>query len=141
MRPEPHLDKQFYIIGWVCIAMLSGYVFLREILHIDIIDYMPLCVFHKYTGYYCPGCGGTRAAFALVRGNLLKSIYLHPFVPYTVILGGWFMISQTIQRISRGKLPIGLHFRMIYVWIALGLVLFNFLWKNAVLLFTGTSLM
>ncbi len=141
MRPEPHFDKQFYIIGWVCIAMLLTYVFFRNVLHIDIIDYMPGCVFNKSTGYYCPGCGGTRATFALIRGKILKSIFLHPFVPYTAILGGWFMISQTIQRISRGRLQIGLHFRMIYIWIALGLVLLNFLWKNGVLFFTGVALM
>lgn len=141
MRPEPQFDKQFYILGWGCIAIVFLYAGLREFLQIDLIDYMPSCILHKFTGFYCPGCGGTRAVFALMRGNILRSLYLHPFVPYAVFLGGWFMISQTIQRISNNKIRIGLHFRMIYVWIALGLVAFNFLWKNGVLLFTGVALM
>ncbi len=141
MRPEPELDKQFYMIGWGCIAVALLYIGLRELLHVDIIDYMPPCIFHKVTGYYCLGCGGTRAVFALARGNLLRSLFLHPFVPYVAIVGGWFMISHTIQRISRNRLRIGLHFRMIYLWIGLGLAVFNFLWKNGVLLFTGVALM
>lgn len=141
MRPEPSLDKQLYSLGWSCIAVILIYVGLRTFLNINLINYIPPCIFHKLTGFYCLGCGGTRAVFAFARGDFLRSLFFHPFVPYAAVLGGWFMISQTIERISKGKLRIGLHFRMIYVWIALGLVAFNFLWKNGVLLFTGVALM
>ena len=47
------------------------------------------------------------------------------------------MTSQTIERLSRGKIKIALHFRMIYVWIALALIVMNVVWKNGVLLITG----
>lgn len=140
MKPEPSQDKNFYIIGWACILFALIYVGLRTICKIDLIDYTPPCVLHEVTGFYCPGCGGTRAIFALVRGDFLRSLFLHPFVPYAIIIGGWFMISQTIELVSRGRFKIGLHFRMIYVWIGLALVVINFLWKNGVLLFTGVSL-
>lgn len=141
MRPEPSHDTNFYIIGWSCIGLIFTYVGMRYMLHIDLIDYMPSCFFYTATGFYCPGCGGTRAVFAFMRGDILKSIFFHPFVPFVLIVGGWFMISQTIQRLSHGKIQIGMHFRMIYVWISLILIAINFLWKNVVLLFTGIALM
>lgn len=137
MKKESSQDIYFYIIGWCGIALILLYIILRNVFHFDIIDYANGCTLNKWTGLYCPGCGGTRAVFALARGNLLKSLYLHPFVPYTAVVGGWFMMTQTIERLSRGKLKIALHFRMIYVWIALALILLNVIWKNAVLLATG----
>ena len=99
---------------------------------------MPL---HAYTGYYCPGCGGTRATFALLHGHLIRSFVLHPFVPYTAVFGGWFMLSQTLQRISRGRLHIGMHFRPLYMWLALAIIVVNCIVKNMLILFCGIHLL
>ena len=32
--------------------------------------FYPVCLFHALTGWNCPGCGGTRAAYALLHGNI-----------------------------------------------------------------------
>ena len=40
------------------------------------------CLFHLLTGLYCPGCGGTRAFLALLRGDLSLSLSYHPLVAY-----------------------------------------------------------
>ena len=29
--------------------------------------WLPKCLFHEWTGLYCPGCGGTRALYALLQ--------------------------------------------------------------------------
>jgi len=137
MKKESSQDICFYIIGWCAIAIVAAYCLLKYIFDFDIIDYMLPCTLYTWTGFYCPGCGGTRAVFALMKGQLLESFYLHPFVPYIAIVGGWFMISQTIERLSRGKIKIALHFRMVYVWIALALIFINVIYKNVVLLLTG----
>lgn len=99
------------------------------------------CPLHAYTGYYCPGCGGTRATFALLHGHLIRSFVLHPFVPYTAVFGGWFMLSQTLQRISRGRLHIGMHFRPLYMWLALAIIVVNCIVKNMLILFCGIHLL
>jgi hypothetical protein len=40
------------------------------------------CVFHRVTGLYCPGCGGTRAMHALVHFDLPGALAMNalPFV-------------------------------------------------------------
>ena len=51
------------------------------------------------------------------------------------------MISQTIARLSRKRLAIGMHYRDIYLWLALLLVVLNCLIKNAALLFFEVDLL
>ncbi|MGD0251095.1 MAG: DUF2752 domain-containing protein [Verrucomicrobiota bacterium] len=36
--------------------------------------FYPVCLFHKLTGLNCPGCGGTRAAYQLLHGHLLRAL-------------------------------------------------------------------
>lgn len=78
---------------------------------------------------------------ALLHGHLIRSFVLHPFVPYTAVLGGWFMLSQTLQRISRGRLHIGMHFRPLYMWLALAIIVLNCIVKNMLILFCGIHLL
>lgn len=99
------------------------------------------CMVHLLTGFYCPGCGGTRAVYALLQGQFVRSLVLHPIVPYTAVIGGWFMFSQTVERLSRGRLKIALHFRDVYLWTALGLILLNVLVKNLALILWGVDLL
>ena len=47
------------------------------------------------------------------------------------------MLSQTMERVSCGKLKVGLHYRDIYLWIALAIVVINCLVKNLILAITG----
>ena len=140
MKKDTSQDRYLYIIGWIGIGILLAYLVLKYVCHIDLIDYAGPCVLHTLTGFYCPGCGGTRAVFAFFQGELWQSFLLHPFVPYLGILGGWFMISQTIERLSCGRVKIAMHFRMVYVWIALILIFGNFIWKNLVLILEQTAL-
>lgn len=38
----------------------------------------PACMFRALTGYYCIGCGLTRALHALVHGNLVVAFSMNP---------------------------------------------------------------
>lgn len=134
MKKESAQDIYFYIIGWCGIALILIYLIVKNVFGFDIIGYSLPCTLYTWTGFYCPGCGGTRAIIALAKGKILESFYLHPFVPYAAFVGGWFMLSQTIERVSKGRIKIALHFRMIYVWIALALIAINVIYKNAMLL-------
>lgn len=50
-----------------------------------------ICPFALCTGMACPGCGMTRAASRLIRGDLSSAVSFHPLVPAIALLaiGGW----------------------------------------------------
>ena len=54
-------------------------------------DGVTVCPFALLTGMACPGCGMTRAASYLVRGDFSTALTYHPLVPLIALLsvGGW----------------------------------------------------
>lgn len=42
------------------------------------------CAVHALLHVYCPGCGGTRALYAALRGNIIASLGYNP----AIVLGG-----------------------------------------------------
>ena len=75
----------FYAIVALALAALgSGAVlFFFDPTH---YGFYPICLFHKLTGWNCPGCGGTRAAYQLLHGHLLRA--LHDNALFILILAG-----------------------------------------------------
>lgn len=47
----------------------------------------PGCPFHAWTGLPCPGCGSTRAALALLRGDFTGALALNPLATLAIVLG------------------------------------------------------
>jgi len=45
---------------------------------------IPGCFFHKMTGLPCPLCGGTRAASALLHGDITRALALNPLSLFAV---------------------------------------------------------
>lgn len=134
LKVPANYDNGMYITGWCLMGCLAFYFLFSFITGYHITDKMLPCTLHTLTGLYCPGCGGTRAMISLFRGDLLHSFIYHPLVPYTAVICGWFMISQTIQRLSRNRLRIGMHYRDFWLWGALVIVAANFLLKNILLI-------
>lgn len=54
-------------------------------------DGVTVCPFALATGMACPGCGMTRAASMLLRGNLDAALDFHPLIPLLAvqIAAGW----------------------------------------------------
>jgi len=59
------------------------------------------CLVLSATGVSCPGCGMTRAAAALLRGDLRGAWMFHPLAPFVAIQGlivwawwGWVAFSR-----------------------------------------------
>lgn len=133
MGTDSRLDRAVYRIGWCLLGLAVLYVLLARAFQFSVFKYQIPCLFHRVTGYYCPGCGGTRAVRALLAFRIADSIRYHPIVPYGALLGGWFMVSQTIERLSRGRVQIGMRCRNIYLWIAVAILAVNVLVKNLLL--------
>ena len=50
------------------------------------------CLIASTTGMPCPGCGGTRAFLALLKGDITGSLRNHPLlIPSAAIMGAYFI--------------------------------------------------
>ena len=44
------------------------------------------CIYKKYLGVECPGCGMQRALIELLKGNLLESLKVYPALLPTIFM-------------------------------------------------------
>lgn len=58
--------------------------------------WLPPCLFHKFTGLYCPGCGTTRGLHALLHGRIIAALKYNvitvgamPILAYSVAILIW----------------------------------------------------
>lgn len=88
------------------------------------------CIWDKYFGFYCPGCGGTRAVYALLQGHFLLSLWYHPLVLYAAVIFSVFMASQMAARLTRYRYFRGIRFHNWYLIGAVIIIIVNFVLKN-----------
>jgi len=63
-------------------------------------SFYPRCAFKTMTGLDCPGCGGTRAAHALLHGRVGDAFRLNPLL---FVLGGVVLVAS--PKLVRGQQP------------------------------------
>ncbi len=123
-------QNALFSIGWaVAVLFAAGYAAV-SLLRIPMEKLVPPCMLRTITGLYCPGCGGTRAVIALLHGDILYSLYCHPAVPYGAAMFAWFLFSNTVQRISRDRIHIGMRYRHIYTAAAVALIAASMIFHN-----------
>ena len=91
----------FFVIVVLAVAVLgSGAVlfFFDPTQH----GFYPSCLFHSLTGWNCPGCGGTRAAYQLLHGHLLRALQDNALFVLTLTAltarGAWFVMQKIRNR-------------------------------------------
>lgn len=98
-----------YVISLVVGGILAASLIFFLIAGKQLIQ-LPACIIYEKTGFYCPGCGGTRSVLALLQGDFLKSLWYHPVVLYTVILYLTYLCTETGERVFSVKRRIPDHF-------------------------------
>lgn len=98
------------------------------------------CPFKYVTGFYCPGCGGTRAVWYLLHGHILLSIQYHPLVFYMALMivvesVGYLLAKRT------GKTWMYMGRYGLVISLGVAIVLINWVFKNYMLVARGIDLL
>ena len=75
------------------IIYITGILFIIFFLKYDIG--IP-CVFHMLTGFYCPGCGATRAIRALMKFNIYEAFRYNSLIVILFPLGLVYFIYKYV---------------------------------------------
>ena len=136
MKTDKKTDRICYIAGWCILAVIALIAIFLKTADISLTEWIRPCLFHRVTGFYCPGCGGTRAVAALIHGRFLQALWYHPLVPYGAVLFGGFMLTQAMKRMGIRGIK-GWKYHNWYLYGAVALILVNFLVKNGLRLGWG----
>ncbi len=131
-------DKCLFLFGniFLIIGIIVGIIV--------VVAHIPLgtgedCSFHRFTGLYCLGCGGTRAMLAFLKGDILTSMRYHVFTTYSLVWYILFMGSHYVSLITKGRIK-GMRFRLRYIIIGVILLVGHFVIRNLMLVKYGSIL-
>jgi hypothetical protein len=79
--------------------------------------FFPRCPLYLLTGLYCPGCGGLRAAHALLHSRISDALAWNPLVVCILPLGAWYVACRYFRWRTLPLTFSGAHFA--YFWLAL----------------------
>ena len=128
---EPVSDRTIFYIGLAAGILLAAGWFIYRRYFENLI--MGECAFKRATGFYCPGCGGTRAVDSLLSGHFIRAFIYHPFVPYCLIMWILYEGSHLFEILHVPHIK-GMKFRTAYMWIGLGILFLNWIVKNVLLI-------
>ncbi|MFC8345450.1 DUF2752 domain-containing protein [Streptomyces sp. NPDC057280] len=83
----------------------------------------PVCPLLRYTGLYCPGCGGLRSAHAFVHGDVMAALHANA-VAVLGYLGFAVLWTVWVVRAARGR-PMRVDLGPLHLW-TLGMLLLVF---------------
>jgi hypothetical protein len=90
------LGRMIVLIGSPFAVLLGGlYIYIFDPNKQSIL-YVP-CAFYESTGYYCPGCGNTRALHALVHLRLLEMIDHNLLFPFLFFSVAWLLLGEYLN--------------------------------------------
>ena len=97
------------------------------------------CIFHKLTGFYCPGCGITRMIFAMLRFDFYQAFRFNPFVFLLLIVYSVYLFIYIIVKVKLKKeliIPRYLYYVLLVITIVFGILrnteLFSFLMPTVI---------
>jgi hypothetical protein len=84
--------------------------------------FYPLCMFHRLTGWDCPGCGGLRATHQLLHGHLGEALRLNALVVLAVpvlmaLAWRWLWVRVRGRRVPPKPLA------TLWIWLLLAVML------------------
>ncbi len=125
-----NLDRRMFVYGLVpgvpAIALILVYAFL-------VPNYgYSTCAFYALTGYYCPGCGCTRAVRSFFHGHFISSFLYNPIVVYCMVMYLLYEGSHLLEILHVPHIK-GMKFRYGYIYAGIVILLGNWVIKNTLM--------
>jgi hypothetical protein len=93
------------------------------------LAWLPDCLFHRFTGLHCPGCGMTRAAHATLHGEIARAFRFNPvgmlLLPLACAGLGIELLGWIRGKPPNFRLSVGAAGGWVIVWVVIGFWVFR----------------
>ncbi len=116
---------------WFILLIFSGLAVFYTVFNPYTDNFFPKCVFYKYTGYQCPGCGSQRTIYNLLHFHFYdavkENLLLVLSIPYLILLAYFDIFPPKTKKLVKVR---DNFFGLISVWIIFFLILFYWVIRN-----------
>ena len=138
-RKVNRVEDQLYFAGLILLPIGLSCAYIVTEWVVPRLPPSAECILWKFFGFYCPGCGGTRAVISLLHGRFLASLWYHPIVMYVVVMYACFMISHTLEKIHCPIIK-GMKFHTWILYAMPVILAINVILKNVLLFCYGVTM-
>lgn len=119
---NPSSKKRLYKLTASCtFVLLAGLLYY---LFVSNTGWKIPCLFYTLTGLYCPGCGVTRMAVALLQFDFARAFHYHPVLLCTLFPLGICFGVQALRYVKTGETKFS-RWQNVVMWIVIAaLILF-----------------
>ena len=82
------------------------------------------CLFYRFTGFQCPGCGNSRAALALLRLDFLAALQFNPLCLLEFFYIGWVLLHCVRSYLKGGTFS----YRPPLLWLDISILAAVIIW-------------
>jgi hypothetical protein len=117
LAPEPNRLSRFVLRlharspRWIapaavatCFAAAASYVLVSDPTDVS-ASAVPGCLVKMTTGLDCPGCGGTRAFYYLLHGNLPEAARYHAVAVFAAPFLVWLYVAWAVRHVTGRQIP------------------------------------
>ena len=123
----------FYTVFHIAAAVLVGGFFVLD--YFAVFDKLLIyCPFHFFLHLYCPACGGTRAAWLLLSGDIVGSLLYNPTTIALLAAAVYYEVAALRSLITR-RLDYIKGVRFYPLYITVGICLLYCIVRNLLLVF------
>ena len=88
-------DLEIIFVSLAVLGLVTGWI-------VPIVGFiMPACQFRRFTGWPCPGCGGTRAGGLLSCGHVIDAFSMSPLVTLLAVVAAAFALYSALALVFR----------------------------------------
>ena len=126
-------QRRLFILIIMNVAILAVSLFYNLLFEKKLLSvFSEGCAFKNIFGFYCPGCGGSRALNALLNFRFLRSFIYYPAILYTALLILVIDIRLFISVIKDNECIKGFKYKL-FIGVPI-IIMASFLIKNMLLL-------